>query len=215
MHEIQRKILGWVTQKGIGATTLREIGSAIGVSHPQKVKYHLDQLSRAGEVFVAKKGGKIVSISPKVDSVGGLGLLNIPIYGSANCGPATLVAEANFEGYLKVSESFLRGYSDRFFALRAVGSSMNSANIHGESVEDGDYVIVDGSARAAMDSDYVVSIIDGCANIKKLLKEPDRVVLLSESTEDIPPIFIHKNDDFLINGKVVKVIKKPKGGGWE
>lgn len=209
MHKIQRDLLKLVTPHGLGAKTLREIGEMVGVSHPYKVKHHLDKLEADGFIKIRMKGSHISEIVP--GTVGG-SLLSIPVYGSANCGPATFVAEGNFEGYLKVSPSLLgRKSSDGLFALKAVGPSMNRASILSEAIADGDYVIVDGGARTAEDNDYVVSIIDGCANIKKFLKEPDRVVLLSESTEDIPPILIHKDDDFLINGKVVKVIKKPKG----
>ena len=50
------------------------------------------------------------------------------------------------------------------------------------------------------------------ANIKKyvLEKENERILLISESTKNYPPIIIHWDDDFLINGKVIDVIKKPK-----
>lgn len=209
VHKIQRKLLSFITPNGITETTLRKIGETVGVSHPYQVKYHLNKLERSGLIEISRVGKSIARIIPKVES--GPTLLSIPIYGSANCGPATLLAEENFEGYLKVSKSFLHANSDNLFALRAVGHSMNRANIHGGPIEDGDYVVADGNVRTAEDKDYAVSVIDGCANIKKFLKEPNRIVLLSESTENIPPIFINENDDFLINGKVVQIIKKPKG----
>ena len=49
------------------------------------------------------------------------------------------------------------------------------------------------------------------ANIKKFHfdRENSRIVLVSESSKDFPPIFIHEDDDFNISGKVVQVIKKP------
>jgi hypothetical protein len=59
----------------------------------------------------------------------------------------------------------------------------------------------------------VVSIIDGVANIKKLYidEKKEQLVLLSESNQDIAPIYIHKHDldSYLIAGTVVKVMKKP------
>jgi hypothetical protein len=36
---------------------------------------------------------------------------------------------------------------------------------------------------------------------------------MSESTHDFPAIHIHENDDFMVNGKVVGVIKTPKAKG--
>lgn len=210
MHEIQRKLLNLVTPNGIGTTTLREIGELIGVSHPQKVKYHLNQLKEAGLVSVHKSEGQIVGITSEVRS--GPELASIPIYGSADCGPATLLAEENFEGYLKVSRKILNKKPDSLFALKAVGPSMNRAKLPGGPIESGDFVLIDSSQRAPESGDYVVSVIDGCANIKKLLKEDGRIILTSESTEEYPPIFMHPHDDFLVNGKVVQVVKKPRGG---
>ncbi len=60
--------------------------------------------------------------------------------------------------------------------------------------------------------DIVLSIIDGMANIKRFFldKANNQVVLVSDSTKEFPPIYIHEDDDFMINGKVVQVIKKPK-----
>lgn len=213
MNSIQRKILTLITPNGISGVTLAELGKMVGVPARQRVKYHLDRLEEDGLVVVSRSNGRIASIAPK--TVGGAKLLSIPIYGSANCGPATLIAEENFEGYLKVSSSAVAGRNaDGLFALRAVGPSMNTADAPGGPIEDGDYVIVDSNDRDPAKGSYVVSVIDGCANVKKFMKEQDRVVLISESesSEKFPPIFIYEGDDFLINGKVVQIIKKPKGG---
>ena len=48
------------------------------------------------------------------------------------------------------------------------------------------------------------------ASIKKykLDSKNERIALLSESTQNMNPIFIHQDDDFRINGKVIDVIKK-------
>jgi SOS-response transcriptional repressor LexA len=41
-------------------------------------------------------------------------------------------------------------------------------------------------------------------------KKHGRIVLEAESTEKFHPIFVHEGDDFMVSGKVVDVIKKPK-----
>ena len=54
-------------------------------------------------------------------------------------------------------------------AIQADGFSMNQAKI-GKSkrnIEPGDYAIVDGDVKAPEDGQYVLSVIDGLANIKK------------------------------------------------
>mgnify|MGYP001615933644 FL=1 len=140
-------------------------------------------------------------------------LISVPILGSANCGPATIYAEQNIEGYLKISGKLL-SRKKNIFAIKASGYSMNKANINGERIEDGDYVIVDPKYQNFKNGDYVLSAIDGVANIKRYFndKENKRIILLSESSASFSPIFIHYDDldGYLINGKVIQVIKKPK-----
>jgi len=189
----------------------REIGREIGVSHPQRVKHHLNQLKKKG--LLAQKEPSSISKLRKNLNKQVTGLVDIPILGSANCGIATIIAEESLEGFLKISSKLL-GVSrpEKLFALRASGNSLNKASIDGESVKDGDYLIVDTNYKNPRDGEYVVSVIDGCANVKKIRLEQDKIVLLSESSEDIPPIYIHSDDSYLINGKVTKVIKSNTGG---
>jgi len=186
--------------------TLRQIGELVGERLPQKIKHHLSQLERKGFIVVDKKNKRITRISNRVDSDNPL--ISIPIVGAANCGKATIFADQNIEGYLKVSKRLVPRKKS-IFAIKADGNSLNKANISGKNIEDGDYVIVDSAEIIPKDGDYIVSIIDGMANIKKyhLDKKNHRIVLLSESTQEYTPIFIHQFDDFMINGKVVDVIK--------
>ena len=113
------------------------------------------------------------------------------------------------EGYIKVSKNIIKT-GDKLLAVKASGNSMNKANINGQNIEDGDYVIVD-TKKQPQSNNYVLAIIDNCANIKKLLvNSKNKIIsLISESTENHPTIFIHENDKFLINGVVKYIIKKP------
>jgi SOS-response transcriptional repressor LexA len=89
---------------------------------------------------------------------------------------------------------------------------MNKSVVNGNTIEDGDYLIIDSSDTSPSSGDVVLSVIDEMANIKKYVwdEENNQIVLVSESTKDIPPIYIHEDDSFMINGKVIQVIKKPK-----
>lgn len=207
MHTIQEKLLKIVDEKNIGGLTLRQIGNLIGESLPQKIKHHLFQLERKGFVLIDKKNKKISRINNKTKADGLF--ISVPIVGSANCGPATIYTDQNIEGYLKISKRLISNRRG-LFAIKAEGSSMNKANIADKNIEPGDYVIVDSKDISPNDGDYVVSIIDNLANIKKyrLDRQNSRIVLLSESTQEYAPIFIHKNDNFMINGKIIDVIKK-------
>lgn len=208
MHIIQEKLLKLIDNKNIGNLTLRQIGELIGESLPQKVKHHLSQLKRKGFIVIDKKRLLIKRVSGHTKSSDLF--ISVPIYGTANCGPRTIYANQNLEGYLKVSKKLLTK-KDKIFALRAEGNSLNKADINGKSIEDGDFVIVDSQATNPRNGDYVVSIIEEMANIKKYIWDAknSQIILASESTQNYNPIYVHEDDNIIINGKVIDVIKKP------
>jgi SOS-response transcriptional repressor LexA len=209
MHKTQLKIIELSTKKDIEKMGPREIGRLIGVDHPQIVVYHMTQLRKRG--LLRKNNREILDkLRKNTDRTYDL-LIDIPILGAANCGIATLYAQEAFEGYLKISAKFLpNGERDGLFALRAEGDSMDKAHINGKNVEEGDYLLVDSNKTNPKNGDYILSIIDSCANIKKFNYDTDneRIVLYSESSKNYPPIYIHPSDDYLINGLVISVIKK-------
>jgi len=212
MHEIQKQILKISGRNDLGKMSLRQIGGLIGQKNsPQKVKHHLLQLEKNGLIKIKRLEKEIARTRP--GSIFNSKLISLPILGSANCGPATIYAEQNIEGYLTISGKLLSKKKD-IFAIKASGYSMNKANINGDSIEDGDYVIVDPRYRNVRNGDYVLSIIDGVANIKRYFNDIDknRIILLSESSASFSPIFIHYDDmdSYLINGRIIQVIKKPK-----
>jgi SOS-response transcriptional repressor LexA len=209
MHPLQEKLLQLVSTHNLGAMTLREIGELVAETHPQKIKHHLEQLERKGLIIFHRETGMVRKITHSTGATGDL--LTIPILGSANCGRAGFFAEANIKGFLKVSRKVVKPKAG-LFALRAVGDSMNRADVKGRSIEDGDYLILDKDAEVK-DKDYVLSILDGLCNIKRLTRDAKKqqILLVSESTGDLPPIVIHPEEtDYLINGKVIEVIKKPR-----
>ena len=207
MHTIQEKLLKIIDDKNIGGLTLRQIGELIEETLPQKAKHYLSQLERKGIILIDRKNKKISRVSNEIKT--GDIFISIPIVGAANCGPATIYADQNIEGYLKISKR-LAPNKKRIFALRAEGNSLNRADVAGNNIESGDFVIVDSENASPHDGDYIVSVIDNMVNIKKyrLDKSHSRIALLSESTQDYSPIFIHEDDDFRISGKVIKVVKK-------
>ncbi|MGE3340764.1 MAG: LexA family protein [Candidatus Altimarinota bacterium] len=208
-------------QHNLGALTLREIGELVGgANSPQNIKHHLNQLAKRGLIKIDKKNEKIERIRAGENE--GSSLISIPILGSANCGIATQFANENPEGYLKVSPKVLGDKliqkTKDLFALRAIGASMNRAEIQGESIDDGDLVIVMNS-QEPQNGDYVVSIIEGCANIKQFFhdKKKKQIMLVSKSSLEIPPIYIHEEDyqEYQVSGVVVLVMKNPDAEDWE
>lgn len=209
MHPIQEKLLKLIDQKNLSNMTLRDIGEMIKEPLPQKVKHHLEQLEKKGFIKYDRKNKNITKaqIHSKILSP----FISIPVIGTANCGPATIFANENIEGYLKISKNILSKCKN-IFAIKAQGLSMNKSNINGMCIEDGDYLIIDSDYRTPRNGDVVLSVIDDMANIKKYIfdEENNQIVLVSQSTKDIPPIYIHEDDSFMVNGKVIQVIKKPK-----
>lgn len=213
MHSIQQKILRLLDNGPLEGVTLREIGERIGQpGSPQKIKHHLEQLAAKGFLKLDKKNNRI----EKVVSGHETKLIALPIMGSANCGEAAFFAENHIEGYLRVTKTVLGDLATRvrdLFVLRAVGPSMNRAQIVGDAIEDGDYVIVDKKQQIPKEGEYVVLVIGGVANIKKLHIDTKReqIILISESNQDLPPIYIHPKDidEYLIAGIVKKVMKHP------
>ncbi len=208
MHPIQEKILKLSKTKDVLELGYRPLGREIGVDKPQLVKHHLSQLQKKG-LISTKSREDIRSVLKHISSLQP-SFVKIPVVGAANCGPATLIAEEHIEEYILVSESFLKA-KNNVFALLAKGDSMNQAKIMGNTIEENDYVVVDGNIKAPNSGDYVLSIIDNCANIKKFARTKDgNIALLSESTTKHPPIYISENDQFIVNGKVIRVIKGAK-----
>jgi len=209
MHQIQESLLQIIRRENLGSLTLREIAERIGETFPQKIKHHLDQLEKKGFIIQDRQKNIIKFIDHMKKKASSL--ISVPIVGAANCGPATIFATENVESYLKISPTLLKRHKN-IFAIKAQGLSMNKALIDGKRIEDGDYLIIDSDDIYPQNGDIILSVIDSMANVKRYVwdEENEQVVLVSDSTHDIPPIYIHSDDQFIINGKVVQIIKKPK-----
>lgn len=216
MHIIQEKLINLAENHNLADLTLRKIGELIDEpGSPQKIKHHLNQLIGKGLLVMSPDGKELKKVRMGINNKSKL--VSLPILGSANCGQALVFADEKIEGYLKISLSLLENSLINkikdLFVLRAVGDSMNRAAINNKNIEDGDFVIIDKSIISPNNGDYVVSIIDGAANIKKFYNDQAncQIILASESSHDFPPIYIHQADymSYSICGRVVGVFKKP------
>lgn len=211
MNKNQEEIIKLAKKKDISKMGFREISRELGIANPQTVIYHIGQLKKKGLLYYDINRRSRVA-KPKAFVADNF--FNIPVVGSANCGPAMELAQEDIQNYLKISQkSIKRTRPDGLVVVRAVGDSLNMANVDGNSIENGDYVIVDCKKQPSS-GDYVLSVIDGAANFKRFYKDDIKkeIRLISESTQEIPPIVLHEEDikasGYLINGVVIKVIKK-------
>lgn len=211
MHIIQQKLLRLAETYNLGNMPLRDIGKIIDEEHPQLIKHHLEQLEKKGMIEWDREQKIITRRHAGV--VSNADFITVPVLGSANCGPALLYATPTVDEHIKVSKSLLKGRT-KVFAIKAVGSSMNKANIDGKAIDEGDYVIIDPDDRNVNSNDYVLSIIDEMANVKKIVLDDkhNQIALVSESTVDYPPIYIDKSEaaKYFLNGKVIQIIKQMK-----
>jgi SOS-response transcriptional repressor LexA len=218
MHPIQEKLLHLSKEQNLAQVSLREMARAIGLpdESPQKIKHHLQQLEKKGFFTIDRDKGLMEKTSLIPGWANGLlktasSLFSIPIVGTASCGPATIFAEENFQGFLRVSGRLLGKASPKgLYGIKTNGTSMNRAEIAGKMIEDGDYVIIDSNRKDVRDNDIVLAIIDNKATIKRFIddRKNGQVILKADSSYDYEPIYLHPDDDFLISGKAVAVIKR-------
>lgn len=137
-------------------------------------------------------------------------LVDVPVFGMASCGEALAFAEEYEIDRIRYPLKE-RNVKD-FFAVKAIGKSMNKATINGKGIDDGDYVIIKKEIKNPENGNYVLSIIDDKANIKKFFedKKNKQILLVSESSENIDPIYIKKKDSdrYSICGVVYDVVKR-------
>lgn len=138
--------------------------------------------------------------------------VNIPIFGMANCGSPCMVAENRPEGMLKVSKNRLISKNHKkLFAIQAAGNSLNLAKVAGKRIENYDFLLIDPNYTSFKgdESEVVLAVIDGLATVKVLKYTDDgNVVLLPKSSEKFhEQIHLTRDDDFVINGLVVDVMK--------
>jgi repressor LexA len=194
------------------APSLGELQDKLGFSSKRGVVNHLLALENKGYIIRTSEPRGIQLLDEAEDSnLDYEYLIGIPIFGYANAGTPLVVAEEEALGILKVDQNLIGKKSKKgLFGLIVKGDSMNQRDVDGIKVEEGKYLIVDKKAEV-QEGDLVVAVIDNSATVKNIsLKTNDMVVLYPESNNPKhQPIYIDSDSDFLINGKVVKVLDNP------
>jgi repressor LexA len=194
------------------APSLGELQEKLGFKSKRGVVNHLIALENKGYIFRSSEPRGIKLLDETDDSnIEYEYLIGIPIFGYANAGTPLVMAEEEALGLLKVDKNLIGKKAEKdLFALIVKGDSMNERDLDGIKVEEGKYLIVDKDAEV-QDGDVVVAVIDNSATVKNIsLSNKDMVVLYPESNNPKhQPIYIDSNSDFLINGKVVRVLDNP------
>lgn len=124
----------------------------------------------------------------------------IPVLGEVRCGQP-MYAEHNIVGY----EPFMGISGEQYFALKAVGDSMNAAGI-----SEGDTVIVRRQTMVDPNTIAVVCVNGDEATLKRFRQDGDIVILSPQSYNPInqPQIYNLKETPVHIMGRVVEIRKK-------
>ena len=203
LNEKQRKALDFVQEeirlKG-RPPTLREIGTHIGITSTNGVRYLLDGLEKRGYLQrspMLSRGIELTCrmIAPKhADDV-----REVPILGRVAAG-APLLATENIEGHVRVDRSVAT--SDDTFALKVRGDSMKEAGIL-----EGD-VIFAKPQTTADPGDIVVALLGEEATVKYFRPQGDRVCLEPANRYYSPIVVERGTPGFRILGKVIGLMRK-------
>ena len=192
-REIFRFIKSEVMKKGY-PPSVREIGSAVGLSSSSTVHGHLGKLEEKGYIRRDPTKPRAIEVvydreAPRKE------IINVPIVGRVTAGEPILAVE-NIEDFFPMPKDFAN-YED-VFMLKVRGDSMIGAGIL-----DGDYVVVRQQSHAE-NGDIVVALIGEEATVKRFYREADHIRLQPENP-NLAPI---RSTNVQILGKVVGVFRK-------
>ena len=198
----QREILAFVNdhsaQHGY-PPTVREIGTAVGLTSSSTVHAHLANLERLGLLRrdpAKPRALNLVGRSTKSPPQETSGIRMLPLLGQIAAG-APLLAEGHVEELLPVPE--LLTASGENFLLRVRGESMIDDGIH-----DGDYVVV-RRQETAENGEIIAALVDGGeATVKRIYREDNRI-RLQPANPSMAPIYA---DDVVVLGRIVGVFRR-------
>lgn len=205
LTEKQKKVLGWIgesIERTGQAPTVRELQEKIGCAAPMGVVSHLKALENKG--YIRRASGKARGIvltssnnrGPQEDMV------QVPLVGNVACG-MPIWAEELIEEWIPLSTKLV-GHNQDVFMLRAKGDSMNLAGI-----DEGDYIIFK-KQNTALPGDKVVVLIGSEATVKRVKFEKNRVLFEPVSSNKEHKPIAPAPGTFMIQGKVIGVIKNFK-----
>ena len=216
----QREVLDFIDsflKKRGYSPSLEEIKQYLKLSSVSTAHYHVSKLDQLGYIekinhqaralYVCRN--EIITYTNK-EQQSVRASFSVPVYGLASAGPATIFAEENLFGYIKVPNT-LQMKNKNLFAVQVEGESMNLASINGKNLEEGDFALIDAEYHNPQNGDYVLSVIDDCANLKRFERDSKTGIirLISESkNRTYKPIYISSEDNYMVNGKIVAVLKK-------
>jgi len=201
----QEQVLGWIKEsieKTGQAPTVRELQTKIGCSAPMGVVSHLNALELKGYISRIENKPRGILITNSNSAKSPDDIVQVPLVGNVACG-MPIFAEEMIEEIIPLPRTFVR-YDQDVFMLRAQGDSMNMAGI-----EEGDYILFH-KQEFADSGDKVVVLIGTEATVKKYVIKEDHEEFVPVSNNPEHKPIIPEEGTYMIQGKVIGVIKKYK-----
>jgi len=152
--------------------TVREISEHFHISL-RAVQDHLTALQKKGYLSQTQKRSRSIRVLDENAVEPKLFVGKVPLLGTVAAGKP-LLCEENLDGYVNLTEPFVRP-GKSYFALRVRGTSMINAGIL-----EGDLAVVE-QASVAVDGQIVVAVIDDAITLKRYYKESDKIRLQPEN----------------------------------
>jgi repressor LexA len=175
--------------------TRAEIAQELGFKSPNAAEEHLKALARKGAIEMtpgASRGIRIPGVEPKVETA-------LPIIGRVAAG-APILAQQHIEESCNINPGFFHPRAD--YLLRVHGMSMRDVGI-----VDGDLLAVH-TCREARNGQIVVARIGDEVTVKRFQREGTKVFLLAENPDFAPIEVDLKDQELVIEGLSVGVIRR-------
>ena len=165
----QKEVLNYIsefTEENSYPPTVREISDHFGISL-RAIQDHIIALQKKGYLSQCQKRSRSIKVLSDIrEKEPKLFVGKVPLLGSVAAGKP-LLSEENLDGYVNLTEPFVRPGKD-YFALRVRGQSMINAGIL-----DGDLAIIE-QASVALDGQIIVAVVDEAITLKRYYKESER-----------------------------------------
>jgi repressor LexA len=203
LYRRQKQILDFISQYiqlNSYSPTLQEIASAMNLSSLATVHEHLQALVKKG--IIRRYEGAIRGIEIVDEKISAtLQGIELPMIGYIAAGEPIEAIEHPLETVI-VSQDLV-SKTKRCYVLQVKGDSMIE-----DGIFDGDYVVIQ-QQNTAENGDRVVALLDGgFATLKAFYREKDGRIRLQPANKTMDPIFVDKNQDIQIQGKVTGVIRR-------
>lgn len=173
--ERQKEVLNFIsefTEQNSFPPTVREISNHFGISL-RAVQDHILALQKKGYLSQAQRHSRSIKVLSDTRDKNQIFVGKVPLLGTVAAGKP-LLSEENLDGYVNLTEPFVRP-GKSYFALRVRGQSMINAGIL-----DGDLAVVEQS-NTAVDGQIIVAVIDDAITLKRYYKESERIRLQPEN----------------------------------